>query len=201
MRDAGRGKARGQGLSRNLRLVLCLVAGIVAVGVFAGVTMLRSDGTRAYALQGFEDMTVDQFADNSYQIVPEMLSTIYLAFGETDEAAIYDKLAEVSADDALEALYLERVGAMVGGGLDEADQVLHAMELNALSSRQSGATLSMNVKWHVVGTVGHATHLHVRGNTYSANLIVEPVDGAWRMTAFDLTDVDRTDAGIQVAAE
>ncbi|KIN75002.1 hypothetical protein Z945_2900 [Sulfitobacter noctilucae] len=146
-------------------------------------------------------MTAHELSSKSYQVVPEMLSVVYLAFGETNEVVIYDKLAEVSAEDALETLYLERVGAMVGGGLDEADQTLHAMELTSLSSWQSGNTVTMDVKWHVVGTVGHATHLHVRGNTYSANLTVEPVGGAWRMTAFVLTDVDRSDAGTMVAAE
>ena len=43
--------------------------------------------------------------------------------------------------------------------------------------------------------------MHVRGNTYAANLQLEPVNEHWRMTAFDLTDVDRTDAGILVAAD
>lgn len=165
------------------------------------ITMLVPEDTHQYSAQGLGSMDADELFDQSYRVVPEMLSTIYLAFGETDETTIYDKLAQVSAGDALETLYLERVGAMVGGGLDEADQVLHAMELNGLTSRRSGTTFTMDVKWHVIGTVGHATHLHVRGNTYSANLIVEPVEGAWRMTAFDLTDVDRTDAGTQVPAE
>lgn len=75
------------------------------------------------------------------------------------------------------------------------------MELAGLSSRQDGTTFRMNVTWRVVGTVGHATHMHVRGNTYAADLTIAPVAGAWRMTSFDLTDVDRTDAGILVAAE
>jgi hypothetical protein len=90
---------------------------------------------------------------------------------------------------------------MQGGGLDEADQELHSMELAGLSSRRSGDGFRMTVSWRVVGTVGHATHLHVRGNTYAADLTVEPVDEGWRMTSFDLTDVDRSDAGLLVAAE
>lgn len=53
----------------------------------------------------------------------------------------------------------------------------------------------------MLGTVGYSEHLHVRGNAYSAELTIEPVDGAWRITAFELTDVDRTDAGTTVAAE
>jgi hypothetical protein len=130
-----------------------------------------------------------------------MMAVIYRAFAETQEEQIYDSLAQVSAGEALETLYLERVGAMQGGGLDEADQELHSMELAGLSSRRSGDGFRMTVSWRVVGTVGHATHLHVRGNTYAADLTVEPVDEGWRITSFDLTDVDRSDAGLLVAAE
>ncbi|WP_152541020.1 hypothetical protein [Sulfitobacter noctilucae] len=188
-------------MSSRLKLGLFLIGAIIAAALLAVVIFLRPGEARTYATPGFENMTAHELSSKSYQVVPEMLSVVYLAFGETNEVVIYDKLAEVSAEDALETLYLERVGAMVGGGLDEADQTLHAMELTSLSSWQSGNTVTMDVKWHVVGTVGHATHLHVRGNTYSANLTVEPVGGAWRMTAFVLTDVDRSDAGTMVAAE
>lgn len=43
--------------------------------------------------------------------------------------------------------------------------------------------------------MGHAEHMHVRGNTYSADLYVAPVDGAWRITGFDLREVNRDAAG------
>lgn len=182
--------------------------GVWAVALLAVVMFvfpMTSEGARKYTAPLADGATVQVNAEElsaiPHRVVPEMLATIYLAFGETDESAIYDKLALVSAGQALETLYLERVGAMVGGGLDEADQTLHEMELIGLESRRADDTLTMNVKWRAVGTVGHATHLHVRGNTYSANLTIEPAGGAWRMVAFDLTDVDRTDAGTQVAAQ
>lgn len=191
----------GRHLSQIVRIAIAAAAGLVACLAF--VFFMRPGGATgdAYTALDFGAVTPAEFRDVSYQILPEMLAVVYRAFAETDEAQIYDSLAEVSADEALEALYLERVGAMVGGGLDAADQELHAMELEGLTSRQNGEVFDLNVTWRVVGTVGHATHLHVRGNTYSANMVIEPVAGAWRMTSFDLTDVDRTDAGEMVAAE
>ncbi len=153
------------------------------------------DDLRSYAAPGFGQLNAKQLSRDSYEVAPEMLAVIYRAFSETDEGVIYDSLAEVAAGPALEALYLERLGAMAGGGLDQSDQQLHEMELINLTSQGSGATVRWDAKWRVVGTVGHATHLHVRGNTYAANLTLEPVDGAWRMTAFELTDVDRSDTG------
>lgn len=188
-------------MRNKMNLGLLLAAGVGMI--IAGIALMwpgETTDSRFSALT-FGEVSAQDFAASSYEIMPEMLSVIYRAFAQTGEAEIYDTLAQVSADDALETLYLERVGAMVGGGLSEADQELHAMELEGLSARQNGTAFEMNVKWRVVGTVGHATHLHVRGNTYAADMTVEPVDGAWRMTRFGLTDVDRTDAGVVVAGE
>ncbi|OAN71277.1 hypothetical protein A8B78_20220 [Jannaschia sp. EhC01] len=157
-----------------------------------------------YDVAGFEPMTADAMADEFFLVAPELLTVVYRAFNETGEAEIYDSLATVAAGDALQELYLERVGAMVGGGLDpsdEADQQIHTMEMLRIDQSRDGELFTWNARWRVVGTVGHATHMHVRGNTYAAILTVEPVAGAWRVTGFDLTDVDRSEAGEMVAAE
>ena len=143
-------------------------------------------------------------AEQFYLVAPEMLTQVYLAFNETDEAAIYDSLAEVAAGEALEALYLERVGAMAENGLDpsqEADQQIHTMEMLNIRTWRDDQDFTWDARWRVVGTVGHATHMHVRGNIYAAVLNVGPVDGAWRITEFELTDVDRSDAGQIVEGE
>ncbi|MDF1727814.1 MAG: hypothetical protein P1U53_08695 [Sulfitobacter sp.] len=186
-------------MRKTIPIVLCVAVVLaVASGVFFAV---REGGDQRFAVAGGGELSAEEFSDKSFLLVPDMLAVIYRAFAETEESQIYDSLAEVSADAALETLYLERVGAMAGGGLETADQELHAMELEALSSRRTGNSLRMNVSWRVVGTVGHATHLHVRGNTYAADMVLEPVEGAWRITDFDLTDVDRSDAGVMVASE
>lgn len=175
----------------------------VAVGVaFALISSGPSEPQR-YAVVGSEPMTAEEVGEVFFLVAPEMLTSIYRAFNETEEVAIYDSLAEVAAGDALEALYLERVGAMAGGGLDlsaEADQQIHTMEMIRIDVQREEETFTWDARWRVVGTVGHATHIHVRGNIYAAVLIVEPVDGVWRITEFTLTDVDRTDAGQMVAA-
>lgn len=157
-----------------------------------------------YEMAGFEPMTADGLADSFFLVAPELLTAVYQAFNETGEAEIYDSLATVAAGDALEELYLERVGSMVGGGLDpseEADQQIHTMEMLRIDQARDGEKFTWTSRWRVVGTVGHATHMHVRGNTYAAILTVEPVEGAWRLTGFELTDVDRSEAGEMVAAE
>lgn len=173
----------------------------VGVGIIAGVIFMSSGGAsrapeqQAYSVPGMPGMTVPIAHELADELTPALLLVVYDAFGQTQEDAIYDTLAEVTHGDALEYLYLERVGAMAGGGLDEADQTIH--EINLLDSQvaRDEATLTIDATWQVIGTVGHAEHLHVRGNTYKANLSISPVEGAWRITDFDLRDVNRDAAG------
>lgn len=165
------------------------LAGIVALSVLG--TQTETSTARAMS---FGELTAAQVSSDGYKVVPAMLSVVYEAFAETDEAEIYDSLAEVSAGGALEQLYLERVGAMAGGGL-EPDQKIHEMELISLTAKADREAVRIDAKWRVLGMVGHAEHMHVRGNAYSAGLLLEPVEGVWRLTGFELRDVDRTDAG------
>lgn len=168
-------------------------AAIIAVVILATVFFPQSGPKTAEAMS-FGEMTAAELGGEGYRVAPALLSEVYKAFGETEEALIYDGLAKVAAGPALEQLYLERLGAMAGGGL-EPDQTIHEMELLGLSARSQDDVVTIDAKWRVLGTVGHAEHMHVRGNAYSAALTLEPVEGAWRLTGFLLKDVDRTDAG------
>lgn len=189
-------------MTRKAGLALgCAVIAALAIGAYA-LTRGPSE-PEAYAVAGFDPMTADDVSEQFFRVAPELLTHVYLAFNETEETAIYDSLAEVAADAALEALYLERVGAMAENGLDpseEADQQIHTMEMLRIDGQRSGETFTWDARWRVVGTVGHATHLHVRGNIYAAVLTVAPVDGIWRIRDFELTDVDRSEAGDIVLA-
>ena len=140
-------------------------------------------------------MTIEGARAEFWRLTPALLLEVYKAFGETQEDAIYDTLASVTHGEALEYLYLERVGAMKGGGLDEVDQTIHEIKLLNTQVAPENSSLVIGASWQVVGTVGHTEHLHVRGNTYSADLIVSPVEGAWRITDFELLDVNRDTAG------
>ncbi len=174
---------------------------VLGVGIFAGVYFVSSDqadgvsSAQAYSVPGSPGMTVSVAHDLSDELTPALLLVVYDAFAKTQEDDIYDTLAGVTHGEALEQLYLERVGAMAGGGLEEADQEIH--EINILNSRatRDDAKLEIDATWQVIGTVGHAEHLHVRGNTYTADLSIAPVQGAWRITRFNLREVNRDAAG------
>ncbi len=176
-------------------------AGLAVLGVaaIASLALLPSENrvseTAEFTAPGLEPMTVDEARTDFWKLTPALLLVVYEAFGLTEEDAIYDTLASVTHGDALEYLYLERVGAMAGGGLEEADQTIHEIKLLNTQVARDGGDLAIDASWQVIGTVGHAEHLHVRGNTYSADLSVSPVDGAWRITSFDLREVNRDAAG------
>lgn len=177
------------------------IAAVFIVGVLAAAVAVHLAGSSqltqsdAYSAPGLEPMTIEGAQENFWRLTPALLLVVYEAFGATQENEIYDTLERVTHGEALEYLYLERVGAMKGGGLDEADQTIHEINLLTTQVERSDVSLEIAASWQVIGTVGHSEHLHVRGNTYSANLTVSPVEDAWRITGFELLDVNRDAAG------
>ena len=183
-------------MARISLVVAIVAAAALALGaVLWAPTRDNVSETEAFTAPGVEPMTLSAAAENFWQLTPALLLGVYSAFGEVEEGAIYDTLAIVSGGEALEYLYLERVGAMARGGLQEPDQDIHEIKLLETRVTRAGARLHLDASWQVIGTVGHAEHLHVRGNTYSADLTIEPVEGAWRITDFTLLDVNRDAAG------
>lgn len=174
---------------------LLVLFAVVGTGLFVLLPSDKVSETDKFTAPGLEPMTVEEARADFWRLTPALLLVVYDAFGQTQEDAIYDTLASVTDAGALEYLYLERVGAMAGGGLEEADQTIHEIKLLNTQVARDGATLAIDATWQVIGTVGHAEHLHVRGNTYSADLSVAPVNGAWRITDFELLEVNRDTAG------
>ncbi|MFO6463484.1 hypothetical protein ACK8OR_03745 [Jannaschia sp. KMU-145] len=170
-----------------LAACLALAAGLAAwTGRSAASAPLPAPGLGA-------PVTAEGLRGNGYYVTVAVLEAVYAAFAQTDEAAIYDGLAEVAAAEALEALYLERAGALATGGLP--DQVVHELSLTDGTWRIADGAMTADVRWAVLGEVGHSEHTHMRGNAYGAELTIAPADGAWRLTEFSLTEVDRTGAG------
>lgn len=174
---------------------LVCVAGFGAIWAFQTTYGEKRPQPGEYTAPGLDPMTVTDAQVEFWRLTPALLLVVYEAFGETQEDTIYDTLARVTHGEALEYLYLERIGAMAGGGLEEADQTIHEIKLLNTQVAMEGDTLALAASWQVIGTVGHAEHMHVRGNTYSAELTVAPIEGAWRITDFDLVDVSRDGAG------
>jgi len=169
-----------------------------ALGAFWAAAEYGRQGERAAAVPpalSLAPQTPEQAVNAAGWLVPALLMRIYEGFALSDEGAIYDTLAEAAHGEALEALYLARASALAQGGLAEPDQKVHEIRMGRIAPRTAGGTVVVEAEWQVVGTVGHGEHVHVRGNTYRAELAIAPVDGEWKVTAFDLVDVDRSGSG------
>lgn len=183
------------------RSILFGTVGVAAAGLVALTVVLFFEPRQAisetteFTAPGLDPLTIAGAQEQFWRLTPALLLVVYDAFGKTEEGEVYDTLASVTHGKALDYLYLERMGAMTGGGLDEADQTIHEIKLLTTHIGRSGADLNIDASWQVIGTVGHAEHLHVRGNTYSADLVVAPVIDAWKITAFTLREVNRDAAG------
>ena len=173
------------------RAIVVAAVGVALIAAGLWFFGTRDAPTTAYAAPGMEALTPDDAYAQAHRLAPALLLVVYDAFGRTNEDEIYDTLATVADGEALKGLYLERAGAMAGGGLDGSDQTVHELKLTGMTTRRDGAALEMDATWEVVGIVGHAEHQHVRGNTYRARLTVAPVDSRWKVTRFDLLDVVR----------
>ena len=95
---------------------LALLGAVGAAALFWGAASEKVSETDAFAVPGLDPMTIEEARTDFWRLTPALLLVVYDAFGETQEDVIYDTLASVTHGDALEYLYLERVGAMAGGG-------------------------------------------------------------------------------------
>lgn len=123
-----------------------LFSGLAVLAAFAiGAIILMPmrdtvSETDRFTAPGLDPMTIEEARAEFWRLTPALLLVVYDAFGQTAEDAVYDTLATVTDGDALEYLYLERMGAMAGGGLDEADQTIHEIKLlNTQVQREDAA--------------------------------------------------------------
>jgi hypothetical protein len=97
----------------------------------------------------------------------------------------------------LSEIYLQNRKSMVvtqaGGARARVKEVeILDVDVNQLDNRSLG--LLFHARWTAMGSVGHWGHIHIRQNQYEANITVEPVDGAWKITSLELLEEKRIDS-------
>lgn len=161
-----------------------LTALLVGLGLWSAPEIVVEGRDEALAI---EQRNLDQAGLES--VVARVLEQVYSAFAEVEEEAIYDGLATVTHGELLTDLYLQRRQAQLyeGGGAGD----ILSIELFELSAEERGAGYIADAGWRVVGRVGHEGHVHERMNLYDARLQISPIEGQWRLIAFELGDVVR----------
>ncbi|MEN8688978.1 MAG: hypothetical protein ABF303_10590, partial [Desulfobacterales bacterium] len=129
-------------------------------------------------------------------VLENLLKNIYRSFDFREEEDVYDRLATSVSGDLLSEIYLQNRKSLVvtqaGGARARVKEVkIQEVKVSPLKDRPLG--LLFRAKWTALGTVGHWGHIHTRENQYDANITVEPVDGAWKITNLELLEERRID--------
>jgi hypothetical protein len=130
-------------------------------------------------------------------VLNSLLKNIYRSFDFREEEDVYDRLATSVSGDLLSEIYLQNRKSLVvtqaGGARARVKEVeILDVDVNHLDDRPLG--LLFRATWTAMGSVGHWGHIHIRKNQYEANITVEPVDGAWKITNLELLEEKRIDS-------
>jgi len=134
--------------------------------------------------------------DKAVTVLNSLLKNIYRSFDFREEEDVYDRLATSVQGNLLSEIYLQNRKSMVvtqaGGARARVKEVkILDVDVNNLDDHPLG--LLFHAKWAAMGSVGHWGHIHIRQNQYEANISVEPVDGAWKITDLELLEEKRID--------
>ena len=134
---------------------------------------------------------------DAISVLNSLLKNIYRSFDFREEEDVYDRLATSVSGNLLSEIYLQNRKSLVvtqaGGARARVKEVkILNVDVNHLDDRPLG--LLFRATWTAMGSVGHWGHIHIRKNQYEANITVEPVDGAWKITGLELLEEKRIDS-------
>jgi hypothetical protein len=133
-------------------------------------------------------------------VLNSLLKNIYRSFDFREEEDVYDRLATSVSGGLLSEIYLQNRKSLVvtqAGGVRARVKAVEILEVdvNQLDDHPLGRLF--HARWTATGTVGHWGHIHMRKNQYEANISVEPVSGAWKITGLELLEEKRIDSYAQ----
>ena len=134
--------------------------------------------------------------DKAVTVLNSLLKNIYRSFDFREEEDVYDRLATSVTGDLLSEIYLQNRKSLIvtqaGGARARVKEVeILDVDVNQLDDHPLGRLF--HARWTATGTVGHWGHIHMRKNQYEANITVEPMDGAWKITDLELLEEKRID--------
>jgi hypothetical protein len=157
------------------RRAIALSAAFIAVlgGSFVSTRSARVDNQRAD------------------EIVSALLHNVYRAFDFRNEETIYDTLAHSVSGDLLTETYLETRRGLELASQGGARAKVQKIEMLEVKAESQGSSFRATSTWNVAASVGHWGHVHQRRNQYVAEMMIEPVDGVWKITGLELIEEKR----------
>jgi len=135
--------------------------------------------------------------EDAVTVLDSLLKNIYRSFDFREEEDVYDRLATSVSGNLLSDIYLQNRKSMVvtqAGNAQARVKEVEVLDVDVKHLDDRPLGLLFRATWTAMGSVGHWGHLHVRKNQYDANVTVEPVDGAWKVTGLELLEEKRIDA-------
>ncbi len=131
--------------------------------------------------------------DRAEALVGALLHNIYRAFDFRQEETIYDVLDRSVSGDLLSQIYLETRRGLELASQGGARAKVKEIELIEVEPRRRRGEPGFVARclWNVAGSVGHWGHVHTRTNQYQAELTIQPVDGAWKVTKLEILQEER----------
>ena len=172
-----------------LGMVVVLIAGSILLYPFLKISVARP-----------AVLAPEMSDQKAVAVLESLLKNIYRSFDFREEEDVYDRLATSVSGDLLADIYLQSRKSLVvtqAGGAQARVKSVEILEVdvNQLDDHPLGRLF--HAKWTATGTVGHWGHIHLRKNQYAANITVEPVDEAWKITDLELLEEKRIDSYVQ----
>ena len=172
-------------LGLYMGLIPILVAGGIVLFPYLKVSVARPSV-----------MTPNVTEKKAVLILNSLLKNIYRSFDFREEEDVYDRLATSVSGDLLTDIYLQNRKSLVvtqAGGARARVKEVKIEDVTVSHLDDQPLALSFHSKWTAMGTVGHWGHIHTRKNQYEANITVEPVGGAWKISNLELLEEKRID--------
>ena len=122
-------------------------------------------------------------------VAESLLRNVYRAFDYHSETDIYDTLARSVQGDLLSELYLKIRQSLIIQ--EQGGAVAHVQSVKVIQAEPADGgrhpAFGERLTWQVEGSVEHWGHIHLRVNEYSADLEIEPAEGAWKIKAMNVS--------------
>jgi len=177
---------------------IVVVAVLVSLGGVASYPYTQVSIARPAAVAG------ELGDEQSRALLQALLKNVYRAFDFRDEEDVYDKLALTVKGDLLAELYLQNRKSFAIKKAGGAQAKIKSVEIQQAQAKRldSGALgYAITGRWTALGSVGHWGHTHMRKNLYDAVVIVEAINGRWKITDLELLEERRIDPNAPVTIE
>jgi hypothetical protein len=123
----------------------------------------------------------------------DLLRNVYQAFDYREESDVYDTLERSVSGDLLTDVYLETRRSLELANQAGARAKVKSVDLHSIDIRpaEEPAAFRADATWNVNGSVGHWGHVHTRSNRYRADLLVQVVDGRWKLVDMEVLEEER----------